>query len=171
MQKESLIRLGRINKAHGLKGELSIALELDSADSIEELESVYLDIQNKLVPFFIESIKVVGPKKALLRLEECVTLQDTARFVGKEIFAEEEYIDMDDSVMVLSRLQGYVLIDKTVGECGTVLEVVEMPGQVLLKIKSGAFEPLIPFNETFILKIDHQLKTIQCDLPEGLPDL
>lgn len=170
MQKESLVRLGKISKAHGLKGELSVQLVLDSED-IEELESVYLDIQNKLVPFFVESIKVVPGRKALLRLEECKTLGETAKFIGKEIFADEEFLDLDDPTALLNQLQGFLLVDKTLGEIGPVLEVLEMPGQHLLKVKAGALEALIPFNETFILRIDRKNKRIESDLPEGLLDL
>lgn len=171
MQKESLVKLGRIAKAHGLKGELSVQLALDSADSIEELESVYLDVQGKLIPFFIESINVLPNNRALLRLEDCKTLEDTAKFIGKELYAEEDLLDLDDPMSMLNLLQGYTMIDKTLGPVGTVIEVLEMPGQHLLKIKSGALESLIPFNETFILKVNKEAKTIDSDLPEGLLEL
>ncbi|MCU0429525.1 MAG: ribosome maturation factor RimM [Cytophagaceae bacterium] len=171
MRSKSLVELGKIVKAHGLKGDLSVQLLFEAEQTIEELESVYLDMNGKQIPFFIEFFNPTPNKRAILRLEDCQSLQETAKYIGKTIFIPEEELLEDDLDVSLHQLIGFTLVDKTLGTVGTVLELMEMPGQYMLKLKAGNLEPLVPFNDTFILRIDKEGKRIEADLPEGLLDL
>ena len=49
------ILLGRILKIQGYDGTITVKLEKDFIDNIPEMESVFLEIEGKPVPFFISS--------------------------------------------------------------------------------------------------------------------
>ena len=44
--------LGYIIKAHGLKGEVQVAIDADSPEAYQDLESVFVQQGQQLVPFF-----------------------------------------------------------------------------------------------------------------------
>ena len=50
-------QLGNVVKTHGLRGELVIFLDVDHPELYQEMESVLVDMNGKLVPFFIETPK------------------------------------------------------------------------------------------------------------------
>ena len=52
-----------------------------------------------------------------------------------------------------------------------MLEVIEQPLQILLRIEIDGKEVLIPINESTLVKVDHKGEKIYVDLPEGLLDI
>ena len=59
MKIEDCFQLGYVIKSHGLHGELSIFLDTDFPENYIEMESVYVEFQQKLVPFFVETINLM----------------------------------------------------------------------------------------------------------------
>jgi len=69
-------------------------------------------------------------------------------------------------------LTGYKVTLSNKSILGTIGEIINNPGQDLLKIISPEKkEILIPFHEDFIVRIDKKKKTIVVEIPEGLTDL
>ena len=56
MTKDKCFYIGKIVKTHGLKGEVTLRIDNEQFDEIEELNYFLLDINDKLIPFFIENI-------------------------------------------------------------------------------------------------------------------
>jgi 16S rRNA processing protein RimM len=54
---------------------------------------------------------------------------------------------------------------------GEVIEVIEMPHQVLCKVMYKGNEALIPIHEESLEKVDKKNKLIHVNLPEGLLDM
>jgi 16S rRNA processing protein RimM len=52
-----------------------------------------------------------------------------------------------------------------------VLEVIEQPVQILLRIELQGKEVLVPLNESTLDKIDHKQGKIYVTLPDGLLDI
>ena len=53
MRKDECYRLGHIVKTHGLKGAVTIELDVDYPEEYDEMESVFLEQSGNLIPFFI----------------------------------------------------------------------------------------------------------------------
>ena len=51
-EKDDCYRLGNIVKLHSFKGEVTIFLDVDTSEEFKQLESVFVDFDNKLIPFF-----------------------------------------------------------------------------------------------------------------------
>jgi 16S rRNA processing protein RimM len=56
-------------------------------------------------------------------------------------------------------------------ELAVVLEVIEQPLQILLRLEMQGKEVLIPLHETTLIEIDHKNKQVVVSLPEGLLDV
>ena len=56
MQKEDCYFLGKITRKHGLSGNLILKLDTDQPEIYKKLESIFVEINGLLVPFFIEKI-------------------------------------------------------------------------------------------------------------------
>ena len=80
MDLSSSYKVGYVLKPHGLKGEVTISLEADAPD-FSEVESIFLEKDNRLVPYFIESISI-RDTKAFVKFEE-VDSMDDAQAISK----------------------------------------------------------------------------------------
>ena len=56
MRKEDCYLLGKITRKHGLSGNIILKLDTDQPEFYKNLESIFVEINGLLVPFFIEKI-------------------------------------------------------------------------------------------------------------------
>jgi 16S rRNA processing protein RimM len=112
--------------------------------------------KNRIILKFqgIDSISQAG----LLRGYE-LTLPSTERFP----LPEGCYYHFDLVGCFARDLQGQAL--------GEVLEVMNLGGNLLLKISNQQGEFLVPFARDILKDINLESKELVCDLPEGLMDL
>ena len=69
MNKADCFHFGYVAKLHGFKGEVSLFLDVTNPDDYEELDSIFIDIDNHLTPFFITAIKLTNKGFAAVRLD------------------------------------------------------------------------------------------------------
>lgn len=169
MNIDSCFKLGQIIKAHGLKGEVLINLEVNNPEDYQDLESVFLEINQKLVPFFIEDFNIKA-NRAIIKFEDIDSMEGIKSILNANVFVPlEDLVETEGNNFNL--LIGCKVHDKNKGELGVIRDVYEITGQDLLSMDYMEKEILIPINEHIILKVDHKKKIIHTDLPEGLVDL
>lgn len=164
--------IGKIVRLHSFKGEVYAKLDVDNPSQYLEMGSVLLDINNKLVPFFI--LNAQFGSKGMLRLKfEDIDSEDLAKtLLKKDLYQPLSFLpEKEEGDFYFHEIIGYKVNDKTVGDIGEVSEVLEYPGNELLKIEDGPREILIPIQDAFIVEVDKKHKVIRVDLPEGLIDL
>jgi 16S rRNA processing protein RimM len=165
------ILLGRITRLHGFEGTVTIKLEKSFFENIPEMESVFLEIEGKPVPFFISMSENPGADILWLRFEGYETIEKARGFVGSRVYlsaGEEGIIIKDD----LRDLCGFIVQLSDKSQVGTIADVSENPGQWLLNVRTKEGKDiLIPLHEDLILGIDRRKKIIKMDLPEGLTDV
>jgi 16S rRNA processing protein RimM len=165
------ILLGRISKVSGYSGSVSVKLERSFYNNIPEMESVFLEIDGKQVPFFISSSEYSGGDLLKLKFEGYGSCEKVSEFTGCRIFLTT-VSEETASTSAPESLSGFKVILKNKDLIGTVKETIQNPGQDLLNIVSPeGKEILIPFHEAFILKIEVKNETILVELPEGLTDI
>jgi 16S rRNA processing protein RimM len=165
------ILLGRILKIQGYDGTLTVKLEKDFIEHIPEMESVFLEIEGKPVPFFISLSEYSGGDILKLRFEGYGTYEKVSDFTGCLVFLT--FSDGKNAASDISKsITGFKVILRDKSIVGNIEEIIHNPGQDLLKIISPEKkEILIPFHEDFILRIDEKKRTITVDIPEGLTEI
>lgn len=160
-------QLGSVVKTHGLRGELLIFLDVDNPEEYLELESVFVDIDGKLVPFFIESLLPQGDR-AIVALEDIETIEDAKPLTGKELYLPLSRLPkLPEGKFYFHELVGFQFYDK--GKLiGTVAHVYELPTHYLLHVDHQGTEVLVPAENDILKKVDLSAGIIEADLPDGL---
>jgi 16S rRNA processing protein RimM len=171
---KSYFKLGKIVAAHGLKGELVLQHELGKKTDLKKLPALFLELKkDSFVPYFIRKAKGTTEKESLLLLEEIDTREKAQQLVGKLCWLPEEQFKQYADKQAPASLLGYQIVEEEGSKktLGTIEEVIEQPQQLLCRILLKGKEVLIPLNESTLLAIDHQAKTVSVQLPEGLLDI
>lgn len=166
------ILLGKINRTSGYNGVVSVKLEQFFIDNLPSMESVFLEIDGKPVPFFISGIEYPGGDILKFKFEGYNTLEKVCEFIGCRVYLTDTGATPDIHLQNQSDITGFRVISSIGKLIGTTERITRNPGQDLLVILSpGGKEILIPFHEDLILGIDNKKKTIKVELPEGLTEI
>lgn len=159
-------------KPHGIKGEISLVTNSDVFDDAED-PCVICEMDGILVPFFVEEYRYKTDTVILLKLENVNDEKAAREFSNREAFFLLDAVDEEDLVgdMTWDSFIGYTVIDVHHGELGKITDVDETTINVLLQIDHNGEELLLPAAEELITSADHDKKTLQVCLPEGLLDL
>ena len=169
MQVDDCYQLGYVIKPHGLNGELQILLDVDSPEEYSQLESVFVQQGQQLVPFFIESIAVRGDK-AIVAMEEIENIDDAKALKGSKLFLPLSALpELPDDEYYYHDLVGFVLQQSEGEKIGEIQAVLDAGAQDLLQVKHiTGKEVLVPLTDELIVKVDKAGKMLVMNLPEGL---
>ena len=170
---DKYISIGYTKKAHGAGGELKISIEEKYMEDFLANDFLFLNVQSKPLPFFIENIR--PGKDLIIKLEEVDTPRQAKELTSSEVFLREKDVGEKpvdtDPGFTYEKLAGFQLFDSESGALGPILEVREMKFQDLLVVKHGEREILVPIHDDLIEWVDREAKKISLQLPEGLLDL
>lgn len=170
MRKEECFQFGRVSKTFSYGGEVIVVIEHSEPDRFKKLESVFVEIHNKLVPFFIEQISVdrSGPY-ARVKFEDINDAEAAKILVKKDLFLPLSLRPQtDDTDPTPEELTGYSVEDLNLGNLGKVISFIDHISNPILEVDGEKGHVLIPFHEEFILEIDDDKQLIQVEIPEGL---
>lgn len=171
MKIDNCFLLGYIIKPHGNQGNLQCFIDADYPDAYQNLESVFVKIGDKLVPFFIESIRIQG-NKAVVSFEDISDIEAAEKLKGLELYLPDHMLPpMEEGSFYYHDIIGYTVIDRTTGELGIVENVYTQGIQDLISMRYKDREILIPVIDEIILKADAEEKKLHVDLPDGLIDV
>ncbi len=169
MDKKSCFKIGYVSRTHGLKGE--VTLIITEAINLELQKSLFLEIKDNLVPFFIAELSDRGDK-AFVKFEDINSIEQATALKGCSIYAEKTVRPKlkrgefyDDEII------GFQVEDENSQPLGLVTEVVQSGTNRLLAINYLGKEVLIPINGPFINSINKTRKKIVVQLPYGFLDL
>ena len=172
------VLVGTILRPHGIRGEVSVALWSDNESrfaagavvaAVREENTARPSRQG--VP--ARSLKVgrATPYKGGLRVAfEGVEDRDAAEALrGLELWVPRDSVPVAPAGRYyVFELIGCRCVDARDGEVGTVVDIVEDGGGILLEIEREGSRSAIPFVEDFLVRIDRAARTIEVRLPEGL---
>ena len=168
IKKEDVYKIGRIGKAHGVKGEVTFNFNDDVFDRVDS-EYLILEVDGILVPFFMEEYRFRSDSTALVKFEDIDT-QDRAReLTNCDVYFPRELSDNDEEEISWSFLVGFSIVDAQSGKnVGTIASIDDNTMNILFELEDGT---LIPASEELITDIDKDNKTITIALPEGILEL
>ncbi|NUM32386.1 MAG: 16S rRNA processing protein RimM [Bacteroidetes bacterium] len=163
----NLIPICTISKIHGFKGYVKADCDFSNID-IKIGKHVFIAINNKPVPFFIEDIKG-NNDELLIKFDDINSPEEAEELVGLNILSDSE--NKLNGLGNFRKIEGYKLIDQNMQFAGVVLSLINRPGQDLLEIEFEKNIYFLPCVSQIILKINHKEKTIFTEIPEGLISL
>jgi len=168
IKKEDVYKIGRIGKAHGVKGEVSFNFDDDVFDRVDA-EYLILEVDGILVPFFMEEYRFRSDSTALVKFED-IDKQDRAReLTNCDVYFPRDLADNDEEELTYTFLVGFDIIDDQSGKnVGTIASIDDNTMNILFELEDGT---LIPASEELITDIDKDNKTITIALPEGILEL
>lgn len=170
IRKEEVYKIGVINKPHGVKGEVSFTFTDDIFDRVD-CDYLILLMDGILVPFFIEEYRFRSDNSALVKFEDIDTAEKARMFTNVEVFFPIKYVEEQDEITSWNYFVGFTVDDVKHGTLGVISDVDDATMNVLFVIeKEDGSEMLLPAHEEFILDIDHKMKRVEVEIPDGLLD-
>lgn len=164
--------LGTIAKPHGTKGSVLLWLRNIKAEEFRKRESVFVDIDGLLVPFFIEEFNTSSSDAVIMKFEDVDSETKARTFAGLEVYIEIFQVRPNKKVTDgKPQLKGYTVLDVKLGIIGTAGEIEDIANNPLLHVTREGKDFLIPLHEDIILKINDKDKEISISAPEGLFEL
>ena len=172
MKKEDCFYLGKIVKKYSFKGELLAKLDTDQPELYENLDAIFIQVRNSLIPFFIESSQLHKSDLLRLKLEEVKTEADADSLMKSELYLPLELLPkLEGNKFYFHEIIDFNIVDKNFGAVGIIKGVNDSTAQALFEIDRDGIEILIPINDQFIVDLNRKTKTIIVDTPPGLIDL
>jgi 16S rRNA processing protein RimM len=172
MRKEDCFYLGKIVRKHSFKGEVVIKLDTDEPELYQEMESVYVDFGNNLVPFFIEKSSLHKGNQLRVRFEDVNSEADADAILKSDIYLPLTLLPkLSGDQFYFHEIIGFKVVDRNFGEVGIIVKINETAAQPLFEIDREGTVILIPMVDDFIKKVDRENKKIEVQTPDGLIEL
>ena len=164
------ILLGKIIKVNVHHGTITVKVLPLFIDNIPDLESIFIEIDGRSVPFFIAESDQCDDLLSL-KLTDYDTAGKINEFKGCRVF-----LTSDDTIKSHSNnhedLIGFSVFDENENKIGTIACIIQNPQQWLFSILSvKKKEILLPVHEDLILRVDNAKRIIIVKIPDGLLEI
>ena len=163
-----MLQIAKILKSHGTDGGLLIGVRDIEVGQIDLQEPVFIEFDGLPVPFFIQDLQPRGTSKAVIHLNDIVSLEDAEEVVGRSVYIEGEWEEEDETDFT-----GWTLLCR--GErVGTVSGMEPIPGNLCLYVRPSQplgdtpDEVLVHLHPDLVISVDEEQQLLDLDLPAGL---
>ena len=165
---EEVYKIGRLGKAHGVKGEVSFQFDDDIFGRVDA-DYLVLDIDGILVPFFMEEYRFRSDTVCLVKFSGIDTQQRAQELTGCDVFFPRTLAEEGDEMPSLASLVGFKIVNDVNGETvGRIAAIDDSTVNILFELENGT---LIPASDELITDIDAEQRTIGMNIPAGLLDI
>ncbi|WP_139958543.1 ribosome maturation factor RimM [Flavicella sediminum] len=172
MRKEDCFYLGKIVRKHSFKGEVVIKLDTDEPELYQEMESVFVELGNNLIPFFIEESLLQKGNQLRIRFENIENEADADTILKAGIYLPLTMLPkLSGKKFYFHEIIGFQVEDEKHGNIGEITGVNDTTAQPLFEVEYGATQILIPMLDEFIQKVDRENKIMFLKTPEGLIEM
>jgi 16S rRNA processing protein RimM len=172
MRKEECFYLGKIAKKFSFKGEVLVYLDTDEPELYENMESVFVELNKNLVPFFIIESSLHKNDFLRVKFEDVATEADADAIMGCELYLPLSFLPkLAGEKFYYHEVIGFEVEDQRLGVVGKIVSINDSTAQPLFEVLNGEVEMLIPMIDQFLVKIDRKNKKVVMNLPEGLVEM
>ena len=174
---ESLLLVGRIWRAHGIRGEMKIIPETDSPGRFQDLTVIYTgSTAANADPYGVESVRFQPTKRGpivIVKLNGIDSREDAESMRKSAVFAREEDLPpLEEGEFFIHDLVGLEVVTVDGARVGSVQDVIDGPAQPILVVaREEGGSAMIPAVDEFIENVDPMGRRITIRPIEGLLDL
>jgi len=171
--------VGRIRRAHGIKGELVVALQTDAPDAIfapgarvivgtPDGDPAPDPSTGQLRELVVRTVR--NFQDGLLVMFDGIADRTAAEsWRGRVLLVPMDELEPPaDDELWAHELPGMRALDPQGSAIGEVHGYYELPQGLVLEIDTPRGLRDVPFNDAFVLGFDRQARTVTLDVPEGL---
>ena len=172
MRKEDCFYLGKIAKKFSFNGEVLIYLDTDEPELYQEMESIFVEFNKDLVPFFIENSNLHKGDFLRVKFEDVDNEEQADEIIGSEVYLPLNMLPkLEGNKFYFHEVIGFEIEDQSLGVFGKIVSINDTSAQPLFEVVNGNVEILVPMIDQFLVKIDRENKKVIMDLPEGLVEM
>jgi 16S rRNA processing protein RimM len=172
MRKEDCFYLGKIAKKFSFKGEVLIYLDTDEPEEYQDMESVFVEFNNNMIPYFILNSSLHKNDFLRVKFEDIDSEEEADAIIGNAIYLPMKMLPkLTGNKFYYHEIIGFEIEDKRLGVFGKIVSINDSSAQPLFEVINGDIEILIPMIDQFLVKIDRDNKKVVMDLPEGLVEM
>ena len=172
MEKKDFYFLGKIIKTSGYTGNLVFFFDVDDIGEYKNIEAVFIDVNDELIPFAIENIRFKTRNTAIVKLEDIASEDEAVALIGSGLYLPLTFLpELTGNKFYFHEVIGFSVVDQSRGEVGIIDRVIDQSKLAIFVVKFKNKEILIPVSDEIIIKVDRENKTIEVGTPEGLIDI
>jgi 16S rRNA processing protein RimM len=168
---QGLVRVGKISRAHGLRGALRVTLDHANSVTLQTVGRVFLECDGGTRAYALRTAARIGRNAIRLELEGVTTCEAAEALRGVTVFVSQEELPaagVDEFYNF--RAIGCDVITTEGHRLGTVAEIFETGANDVLVVRDGATEVLIPVIADVVKSLDFVDRQILIDVLPGLLD-
>ena len=148
------IALGRIGRAHGLKGAFRVWPYADDHERFKDLKAVTLTREEKSLLVTVEKARL-APGHVVVKTSELTSPEDVRPWIGGDIEVEEsQRITLPAGQYFHDQIVGLRVRSTSGDEIGEIVKIIEAPANDVYVCSDGERQHLIPAVDEFVKKID-----------------
>jgi 16S rRNA processing protein RimM len=171
MTRDDYTFLGTIVKTRGTSGDLIIRSKKKIVQIKNNWESVMVEIDGLMVPFFISGWNISGSNEILVTVEDIDIPEKAEKFSGRKVYINKSVIVFSPHEFHPDEVNGYLVIDINAGEIGRINGIDEIPGNPLFRLEYHGREILIPIHQDLIIEVNEKKKIVRVNLPAGFLEI
>jgi 16S rRNA processing protein RimM len=165
MRGDPRIEIGRIARAHGIRGEVVIVTHDAESGVLDDHPTLWIGGTER---------KVTEARSThrgwLVYLDGIATRNDAEALRGQRVEIDRTALDLEDDDVLLGDLIGCRVQRVDGAPWGEIVAIEGGDLQDLLVIHDGELEHLLPLVDEFVTSIDLAAGVVTVDPPDGLPD-
>lgn len=167
-QKPRYLAIGRVNRAHGLRGELSVTVLTEFPERFETTSWVYLGNEFEAEPYRLEKFRW-HKKHILLTLSGITDRTQAEQFRGQFVqVPTEEAVPLPEGSYYLYQLIGLTVITTGGQTLGAVVDIIETGANDVYVVGKGEQSVLVPAIPQVVRSIDIDRGEMVVELIDGL---
>lgn len=144
--------IGKVIGTFGIKGELKIYSESDFIEErFKKGNKVYFTAGRQEIEVTISSFKI-HKNNILITINNLNNINDVEKYVGYEVYSDQD-ITLEEDEFLVDDLIGLTVYNEQKELIGEVLDVISIPSNDILEIKTKEKKILIPFINDYIVEI------------------
>ncbi|VEJ19006.1 Ribosome maturation factor rimM [Capnocytophaga canimorsus] len=159
--------IGTIVSKFSFKGEVLVKLDSDDPEIYENMESVFIALGGKPVPFFIEKCSLHKSDLLRIKFEDVSSEADAEALMKHKLYLPLSFLPkLSGNQFYFHEVIGFTVKDVHYGEVGTIVGVNDTTSQALFEIERDGKQILIPMNDDFLVEVNRKNKTIVVQTPK-----
>lgn len=162
------LAIGKVVRAHGLRGEISVAVLTEFPDRFDTTEWVYLGNEFEATPYRLQRFRW-HQKNILLTLAGVTDRSQAEKLRGQLVQVPlAEAVPLPEEAYYFYQLIGLAVITTTGEALGSVVDIIETGANDVYVVEQAGRQILLPAIDEVIQSIDLEAGVMVVQLIDGL---